>query len=409
MSKTSIQLVGRSLAAVTIAAGALTSASSAFASGIHASARASVVHTVQGTVLSDNLVRHTLVVASPSGQVRTLRFSAAQHVAVGTEVSAQVSALADGTFHASALHTHARAHSVRLHATVVSTRGRQLVLSSGGSVFSIVRPRLKAHDSSTTVQVGEEVNVNANFQGGSLDETTIQGTGTTAVVSLEGVVATLTSTSMTLNMEEGATATVTIPSSITLPSTLAAGDQVELQASYANQIFTLVTIVNDQAAATSASNGVNQSDQSQNSTLQIEGAVVATSATSLTIQPGDGASQVVVTIPSTVTVAPVVVGAQVHVVAGLVAGVLTLISLEVQASSSNGGDAMTTEAEGSVVSVSSTSLVIQPNDQGSPVSFTVPSTIDVSSLAAGNQVQASGDLVGGVLTLTHFELQGQDH
>ncbi|NNN09716.1 MAG: hypothetical protein HKL85_11075, partial [Acidimicrobiaceae bacterium] len=46
--------------------------------------------------------------------------------------------------------------------------------------------------------------------------------------------------------------------------------------------------------------------------------------------------------------------------------------------------------------------------QGTPVSFVVPTTLDVSSIAVGDRVHASGTVSGGVLTLTDFRVQGTD-
>jgi hypothetical protein len=409
MPKPLNQLLARSVAAATISVGVLAGASGAFAAGSHSNARtSSTARTIQGTVVSDNYARHTLVVALHSGMVSTLRFASARHVAIGAQISSRASVLGDGTFRATTLNVHAKAHAVRLHATVVGTHGRLLELSSGSSVFSVLRPRLHSHDSTANPQIGEVVNVNADVQGGSIDETSLQDLSTSGMIGLEGVLTSLSSTSITLNVNEGATTSVSIPPSITLPSTIAVGDQVELLVAYANQAFTLVTIVDDQAAANNASTGVTESDQNSNSTLQIEGLVTAADATSLTIQPGDGAAAVVVAILSTLTVAPVAVGDRVHVVAEMVAGVLTLVRLDVQGPEGDQGQSMTTEAEGQVVTVSATLLVVQPSDAGTPVSFAVPSSLDVSTIAAGDQIHATGELSGSVLTLTHFEVQGQD-
>lgn len=408
MSQLLHQRFAKSMAAATISIGVLASGSAAFAAGSRPNVQTrSTSSMVRGTVVSDNSARHTLVVALNSGMVRTLRFSSARHVAIGALISSRVSTLGDGTLRATTLSVHAKDHAVRLHGTVVGVRGRRLELSSGGSVFSVLRPQLRTHDSSANPQIGEVVNVAANIQSGSLDETSLQDVGTSGMISLEGVLTNLSSTSMTVNVNEGAATVVAIPSSLTMPSAIAVGDQVELLVAYANQVFTLVTIVDDQAAANNASSGVNESDQNQNSSLQIEGMVVSADAASLTIQLGDGAAAVLVTIPSTMTVAPVAVGDRVHVVADMVAGVLTLVSLDVQGPEGNQGQSMTTEAEGQVVSVSATSLVVQPFDGGPAVSFVVPTSIDVSTIASGDQIQATGDLSGGVLTLTNFELQGQ--
>ena len=406
------QLLTRSAAAAAISLGVLTSASGAFAAQNHANARIHATSSkVQGTVVSDDAARHTLVVALQSGTVVTLRFPGAHHVAVGSRVWVHVTKLADGTYRASALHVNSRAHVVHVRATVVAMHGRSIELSSGGSVFTVSHNTGTSisHDTSTSIQVGDEVNVEATIQGGSLDETSMQDVGTNSLIGLDGTLSAVSATSITLNVEDGATTTIAIPSSVTLPSTIAVGDQVELLVDYTNQTFTLVSIVDDQAAANNSSSGITQSDQNQNSSVEIEGLVTATDPTTLTVQPGDGAAAVVVAIPSTANVAPLVVGDRVHVVANEVAGVLTLESLHVQGP--EGGDqsqSMTVEAEGSVVSVTPTLLVVQPTDQSAPVSFAVASGFDVSSIAVNDQIQASGELSGTVLTLTKFEVQGQD-
>lgn len=371
----------------------------------HVSSRAS---TIRGTVVSDNVARRTLVVALRSGAVRTLRFGSARHVAVGTDISSSASVLGDGTFRATTLHVVARSRVVHLRATVVAVRGRRLVLSGGGSVFSIQRSRVVAHGTGSTPSTGDVVDVSADVQNGSLDETAIQSVGTTTMIDLQGTLASLSSASLSINVNDGALTTVAIPSSITLPATIAAGDQVELMVAYANQAFTLVTIVDDHAAATNTSTGVAPSGSDQTSNIEIEGVVAAASATSLTIQPGDNAAALVVSVPTTLSLPPVSVGDRVHAVADLVAGVMTLISVNVQTSEDSQGQPMSTSVKGLVVTVSATQLVVQPGDQGAPVSFVVPSTLDVSSIAIGDRVRASGDLSSGTLTLSAVQLLGND-
>ncbi len=399
-------LLTRSVVAAAISLSILGSASSASAAGSRANVQLqSKAVTVQGTVLSDNSARRTVVVALHSGLVRTLRFSSPRHVAIGTQISSHASRLGDGTYRATTLQVRAKTRSAHLRATVAANRGRRLELSSGASVFFVTRSRISSHDSSSNPPIGEVVNVNVDVVNGALDETSLQAVGVSGMIDLQGALSALSSTSLTINVNEGASTTVAIPSSITLPSTIAVGDQVELMVAYANQSFSLVTIVDDQSAANNNSTGVSGSDQNQNSTIDVEGLIVSTDATSLTIQPGDNAASVVVAIPSTMTLAPLVAGERVHAVAGMVAGVLTLLSLDVQGPEGDQGQSITTEAEGQVVSVSPTSLVIQPSDQSTSISFVVPTSLDVSTIVVGDQVQAKGVLSGNALTLTEFEIQ----
>jgi hypothetical protein len=213
---------------------------------------------------------------------------------------------------------------------------------------------------------------------------------------------------LVLAVDQGASTTITIPASLTLPFTIVAGNEVEVVVDYAGGTFSLVSISDDAAANASGASGVTSSQDGQSSNVEIEGLVVAANATSLTIQPGEEAAPVVVAVPSTIDVSTVTVGERVHARADLVNGVLTLTSLDVQSSEGDQGQSMATEVEGFVVSVSATSLVIQPGDQASPVTLVVPSTIDVSTVTVGERVHVRGELVAGVLTLTSLHVQGQE-
>ncbi len=91
---------------------------------------------------------------------------------------------------------------------------------------------------------------------GTVAESSVQQVGQTSLVSLEGTISSLASGSLVLAAEAGAATTVAIPSSIVLPSTIATGDRVELLAQFAAGAFTLVSIQDDHAAASSGSGTV---------------------------------------------------------------------------------------------------------------------------------------------------------
>src|SRR5487761_2009922 len=78
----------------------------------HATGRSQVaatkVSSVRGIVVARDLLRHSLVVSSSVGLVRTVRLAserATRRVRVGSEVASRVVALGDGTFHARSLKT----------------------------------------------------------------------------------------------------------------------------------------------------------------------------------------------------------------------------------------------------------------------------------------------------------------
>ena len=382
-----------------------------FASAHVAKANGAKVLSVRGVVVARNTTRHTLTVAR-AHSMSTLRLSsssAVNRVALGANVIAKSSALADGTFHVTSLTSHGVVHQTKIRATVVSSTSRGLTLSAGGSVFAVATTGKKsAHDSGSTNGVGDVVEVGVTINASGLDETSLQQVGTSNLIQLEGTLTSVTSSAIVLAVDEGASTTISIPSSLTLPSSIVAGNEVEVLVDYANATFTLVTITDDAAASTSSASGVSSSDNGQSGSMQIEGLVVAANATSLTIQPGDQAAPVVVTVPSTIDVSTLSVGTRVHARADMVNGVLTLTSVEVQGNDNGDGESMQTEVEGVVVAVSASSLVIQPGDQATPVTLVVPSTIDVSSITVGARVHARGAIVNNVLTLSSFRVQGAE-
>ena len=226
---------------------------------------------------------------------------------------------------------------------------------------------------------------------------------------------------LVINVEDGAQTTVTIPASITIPSTIAAGDTVELLTAYAAGTFTLVTITDDSIAANQVTNGVS-TDQNNAGYIEAEGLVTAYSpvsttsvpntAGSLTVQPGDGVAAMTFTIPTgppTVVVPSTLqVGSHVHVIATVSGATLNLVSVSVQQTEGEGNGSMTTQTEGIVMSIPtalSSNLVIQTGDGKSYVTFAVPSGMDVSSIIGGARVHVTGVFVNGVLTLQSFKVQ----
>lgn len=409
--------------ALVLAVSVVVPASLTLAQGARAHAsNASTSRTLSGVVVARDVARHALILSTRAHVVETLRLSSAQSVravSLGALESAKVSVLGDGTFRVLSLTHRGFAHTATLRATVVQSTSGRLTLSAGGSVFAVASAKSRSHDSSgnagtsgsagtsgASLTSGDVVVVSTSINQSGLDETSLQQVGQTNLISLEGVLTSVTTTSLVLSVDEGAPTTITIPASVTLPTSIVAGNAVEVVVDNSSGTFTLVSITDDAAATTSGASGVTSSGDGQSANVEIEGLVVAANATSLTIQPGDQAAQVIVAIPSSVNASTITVGERVHVRADLVAGVLTLTSVDVQTSDGGQGQSMATEVEGVVMSVTSTSIVIQPGDQAAPVTLVVPTTLDVSSVVAGDRVHAQGEIVAGVLTLTSLNVQG---
>ena len=377
---------------------------------------------VAGVVIAREAARGTIVVASAHGVVSTLRSRATAKT--GTRVAAKSTLLADGTYNTSSIARHGSTRSAHVRAVVVRTTSTRLYLSAGGSVFTVSRGRqLASAGSGGELPPGTVVNatLTINPSSGSVSQSDVQQVGQTGMVSLEGTISALSSGSLVLAVEEGALTTVTIPASITLPSTIAAGDRVELLTQVAAGVFTLVTIQDDHAAASSGQ-GTNVSDSGSSSSsggdqakVEAEGLVTAVDLSSspgtLTVQGGDNASGVTFTVPAGFTLPTLATGDRVHARGTLNPdGTITLVKLELQhpegGDSGSGTQSSDVSAEGAVTGLTTDSLTVQPGDGGAPVVFTVPAGFDVSGVAAGDTVEAKGSQdASGTVTLTKLEVK----
>jgi len=373
---------------------------------------------VSGVVVGREVARGTIVVASARGVVTTLRTRAG--TMAGTRVTAKATRLADGTYGASAVARRGSARTAHVRAVVVRTAGARLYLSAGGSVFSVARARrLASAGAGADLQPGAVVNATLSIDpsNGSVAQSNVQQVGQTGMLPLEGTISSLSSGSLVLAVEEGALTTIAIPPSIALPSTIAVGDRVELLAQVAAGVFTLVTIQDDHAAASSgegtnmSGSASNQSSEGDQTEVEAEGLVTALGAGTLTIQGGDNASPITFTVPAGFALPTLVVGDRVHAKGTLGSdGTVTLVKLELQNDGGDGGQQSgEVEAEGSVTALAADSITIQPGDGGTPVVFAVPAGFDLSGVAVGDTVDAKGvQASGGGATLTKLEVKGSD-
>jgi hypothetical protein len=147
--------------------------------------------------------------------------------------------------------------------------------------------------------------------------------------------------------------------------------------------------------------------------IDFSGKVTALDAASLTLAD-DGASTVIA-IPDGVTLPPLVqVGSEVEVIASVSGTTLTLVEIKIDGDGaetgdddgSSVGDDSSVRAQGFVTALDSTSITIQPGDSASPVTFAIPDGFTLpDGLAAGSRVEARGEVVSSVLTLTKLKLK----
>jgi hypothetical protein len=151
--------------------------------------------------------------------------------------------------------------------------------------------------------------------------------------------------------------------------------------------------------------------------IEFSGVVSATDATSFTVST-DGIDTVV-QLPDGVVLPQIVhVGSEVEIVATMTGSTLTLATIKldddnVQGDEDEGSsvdDQGRVEVEGSVTAVDAGAgtVTIQPGDNATPVTFAIPDGFTLpAGLADGSIVEARGELVDGVLTLTRIELQDE--
>ncbi len=382
-------------------------------------AAAAATATVKGVVVARDQARGTLVVATGHGAVATLRTTTVRRV--GTRVVAKVTRLADGTYRARSAARRGTARRATVHAVVVSAANGSLVLSAGGSVFSVRRGRVVSAVATSGPRPGSVVDASLTIDpaSGSVGEDAVHQVGQASLVSLEGTISSLAADSLVLEAEDGAQTTVAIPPSIVLPAAIAAGDRVELLVQFAAGTFTLVSIQDDHAAAgsgsgtvalapsASGSSGSAEDGSAGEARMEAEGIVTAVSSTSLSVQ-GEHASTVTFVVPAGVDVSGVTVGARVHAKGVLAAdGTVTLAKVEVQSPHAGNDANADVEAEGPATAVDAGSLTVQPSDGGAPVVFTVPAGFDVSSVVVGVGVSAKGVAnADGSITLAKLEVHG---
>ena len=146
--------------------------------------------------------------------------------------------------------------------------------------------------------------------------------------------------------------------------------------------------------------------------IDFSGKVTAIDTTSFTVTT-DGIATVV-QLPDGVVLPPLVqVGTRVEIVASISGSTLTLVTIKLDDESSNDGNGSSVdedggiEVEGTVTAFDSGSITIQPGDDGNatPVVLTIPTGFTLPALTVGEAVEAKGQLVDGVLTLSRLEVE----
>ena len=149
--------------------------------------------------------------------------------------------------------------------------------------------------------------------------------------------------------------------------------------------------------------------------IDFSGVVTAIGATSFTVTT-DGIATAVQLPDGVVLPAIVHLGSEVEVVAAMTGSTLTLetIKLDGENPGDDGGtdvDQGQLKVEGFVTALDTNagSITIQPGDNASPVTFAIPTGFTLpNGITVGSVVEARGEMVDDVLTLTRIELNNED-
>jgi len=237
----------------------------------------------RGVAVAKNPARHTVVVASKGGVVRTVR--APGHLAavrVGSRVAYTARRLADGTFRAGTFRASGRVNRAVLRAVIVRNQAKlhRVLLSAGGSVFSVRAPA-RGFLSHRGHHAGERVEVRVRIVGGGLGAISIVTIGQASQLELEGIFLSVNGDQLRLAVEHRGEVFVTIPAGFQLPQ-LQPGDEIELIVDVdAAGAFTLVKVKVDDEDEDHR--GPGRGDR-----VEVHGKIVQLGEDTISVQPRSG-------------------------------------------------------------------------------------------------------------------------
>jgi len=276
-----------------------------------------------GVAVAKNSARHTVVVASKGGLVRTVR--APGHLAavrLGNRVSYTARRLADGTFRAGTLRASGRVSRAVLRAVVVRNQAKlhRLLLTAGGSVFDVRAPA-RGFMSHRDHRPGEKVEVRVRITSGGLGATSITTLGQASTLELQGIFLSVNGDQLRLAVEHRGEVFVTIPAGFQLPQ-LKPGDEIELIVNVdAAGAFTLVSVNSDDE------NDDDQGTGEDNGRIEVHGDITQIGGGMITVQP-HGGSPVQCAVPAGVDLSGFKMNDHVEMRCANVNGKLTLTRLK---------------------------------------------------------------------------------
>jgi hypothetical protein len=275
----------------------------------------------RGVAVAKDSARHSVVVASKGGLVRTVRAPGrAGSVRLGHRLVYSARRLSDGTFRASSLRAAGSARHAVIRGVVVRNQRRlhRLLISAGGTVFAVRAPA-RGFASDRGPRSGDRVEVRVTISGNSLEANSLDEIGHTNDVELEGIFLGIADGKLRLAVAHRGEVFVTIPAGFQLPA-FNPGDEIELEVSVdTTGAFTLVSVQGDDEN--------DNNDEDHHGKVEVKGEITALETGSITVTPNHG-SPVTCMVPAGTNLSGFAIHDRVEMKCALVGTQLTLSRLK---------------------------------------------------------------------------------
>lgn len=276
----------------------------------------------RGVAVAKDAARHSVVVASKGGLVRTVRAPGrAGSVRLGHRLVFSARRLSDGTFRASSLRASGNARHAVIRGVVVRNQRRlhRLLISAGGTVFAVRAPARGFASSHRGPRSGDRVEVRVTISGNGLEANSLNEIGHTNDVELEGIFLGIADGKLRLAVAHRGEVFVTIPADFQLP-TLNPGDEIQLEVSVDTAgAFTLVSVQSDE--------GDGDNNDGEHGDVEVKGEITTLETGSITVTPNHG-SPVTCVVPAGTNLSGFAAHDKVEMKCALVGTQLTLSRLK---------------------------------------------------------------------------------
>jgi hypothetical protein len=278
----------------------------------------------RGVAVAKDVARHSVVVASKGGVVRTVRAPGrAGSVRLGHRLTFSARRLSDGTFRATSLRAAGRTRHAVIRGVVVRNQRRlhRLLISAGGSVFAMRAPP-RGFASDRGPRTGDRVEAHVSISRNGLAAGSLQELGHTDGLELEGIFLGIADGKLRLAVVHRGEVFVTIADGFQMPA-FKPGDEIELIVSVDSAgAFTLVSVQGDDE-----NDDDHEGIDEDHGRVEVKGQITDLQKDSISVRSGD-AAPVMCAVPAGTDLSAFKVGDKVEMKCLLVDGKLTLARLK---------------------------------------------------------------------------------